>query len=48
MAGVLESGCVGLNVIQAHMEAPFGGFKMSDVGWDGGRWGTRPTTASGA
>ncbi len=35
----LESGCVGLNVIQPHMEAPFGGFKMSGVGRDRGKWG---------
>ena len=35
----LETGCVGLNVIQPHMEAPFGGFKMSGVGRDRGKWG---------
>ena len=35
----LESGNVGLNVIQPHMEAPFGGFKMSGVGRDRGKWG---------
>jgi len=35
----IESGNVGLNVIQPHMEAPFGGFKMSGVGRDRGRWG---------
>ncbi len=35
----LLSGCVGLNVIQPHMEAPFGGFKMSGVGRDRGKWG---------
>ncbi len=39
IAGQLESGCVGLNVIQPHMEAPFGGFKMSGVGRDRGKWG---------
>lgn len=39
LAGRLESGCVGLNLIQPHMEAPFGGFKMSGVGRDRGRWG---------
>lgn len=32
----LESGNVGLNVIQPHMEAPFGGFKMSGIGRDRG------------
>lgn len=35
----LESGNVGLNVIQPHMEAPFGGFKMSGVGRDRGMHG---------
>jgi len=36
MATKIESGNVGLNVIQPHMEAPFGGFKMSGVGRDRG------------
>ena len=35
----LESGSVGLNVVQPHMEAPFGGFKMSGVGRDRGPYG---------
>jgi acyl-CoA reductase-like NAD-dependent aldehyde dehydrogenase len=35
----LESGSVGLNVVQPHMEAPFGGFKMSGVGRDRGAYG---------
>lgn len=35
----LESGNVGLNSIQPHMEAPFGGFKMSGIGRDRGKWG---------
>lgn len=35
----LESGSVGLNVIQPHMEAPFGGFKMSGIGRDRGMHG---------
>lgn len=39
LASQLESGCVGLNLIQPHMEAPFGGFKMSGVGRDRGKWG---------
>ncbi len=39
IAQQLETGNVGLNVIQPHMEAPFGGFKMSGVGRDRGKWG---------
>ena len=39
IAQQLETGNVGLNVIQPHMEAPFGGFKMSGVGRDRGTWG---------
>ena len=39
LASQLESGCVGINLIQPHMEAPFGGFKMSGVGRDRGKWG---------
>ena len=39
IASRLESGCVGLNLIQPHLEAPFGGFKMSGVGRDRGKWG---------
>ncbi len=35
----IESGNVGLNLVQPHMEAPFGGFKMSGIGRDRGRWG---------
>lgn len=35
----LESGNVALNSVAPHMEAPFGGFKMSGVGRDRGRWG---------
>lgn len=35
----IRSGSVGLNVIQPHMEAPFGGFKMSGVGRDRGAYG---------
>jgi acyl-CoA reductase-like NAD-dependent aldehyde dehydrogenase len=35
----IETGNVGLNVIQPHMEAPFGGFKMSGVGRDRGKYG---------
>ncbi len=35
----LETGNVGLNLVQPHMEAPFGGFKMSGIGRDRGRFG---------
>jgi acyl-CoA reductase-like NAD-dependent aldehyde dehydrogenase len=35
----LESGNVGLNAVMPHGEAPFGGFKMSGVGRDRGKWG---------
>jgi acyl-CoA reductase-like NAD-dependent aldehyde dehydrogenase len=35
----LRSGNVGINTAQRNMEAPFGGFKMSGVGRDGGDFG---------
>ncbi len=35
----LESGNVALNTVQPHMYAPFGGFKMSGIGRDRGKWG---------
>ena len=35
----LQAGNVGLNTAQRNMEAPFGGFKMSGVGRDGGVFG---------
>lgn len=35
----IESGNVALNSVAPHMEAPFGGFKMSGVGRDRGVWG---------
>ena len=38
-AGRLRSGNVGINTAQRNMEAPFGGFKMSGVGRDGGDFG---------
>ena len=40
----IESGNVALNSVQPHMEAPFGGFKMSGVGRDRGRWGLEAYT----
>ena len=41
IAQSLESGNVALNSIQPHMEAPFGGFKMSGIGRDRGTWGLK-------
>jgi acyl-CoA reductase-like NAD-dependent aldehyde dehydrogenase len=35
----LKAGHVGINTAQRNMEAPFGGFKMSGVGRDGGDFG---------
>jgi acyl-CoA reductase-like NAD-dependent aldehyde dehydrogenase len=35
----LRSGNVGINSLQRNHEAPFGGFKQSGVGRDGGSWG---------
>jgi acyl-CoA reductase-like NAD-dependent aldehyde dehydrogenase len=35
----LRTGSVGVNTVQPHHEAPFGGFKMSGVGRDRGRAG---------
>ncbi len=39
LAKRLRSGNVGLNTAQRNMEAPFGGFKLSGVGRDGGDFG---------
>ncbi len=39
IANQLESGNVALNCVQPHMRAPFGGYKMSGIGRDRGRWG---------
>ena len=39
MAQQLEAGNVGINTAQRNHEAPFGGFKMSGVGRDGGDFG---------
>jgi len=39
VAEQLRSGNVGLNTLQRNHEAPFGGFKMSGVGRDGGSFG---------
>ena len=39
IAQKLETGNVALNSVAPHMHAPFGGFKMSAIGRDRGRWG---------
>jgi len=39
VAKQLRAGHVGINTAQRHHEAPFGGFKMSGVGRDGGDYG---------
>ncbi|MEY2417855.1 MAG: hypothetical protein QOG90_535, partial [Actinomycetota bacterium] len=39
VARQLRSGNVGINTVQRNHEAPFGGFKMSGVGRDGGSFG---------
>ena len=35
----LQAGHLGVNTAQRHHDAPFGGFKMSGVGRDGGDYG---------
>jgi phenylacetaldehyde dehydrogenase len=44
MAGRLRSGNVGVNTAQRNMEAPFGGFKLSGIGRDGGDFGLHAYT----
>jgi acyl-CoA reductase-like NAD-dependent aldehyde dehydrogenase len=39
VAEQLRTGNVGINTLQRNHEMPFGGFKMSGVGRDGGRFG---------
>jgi acyl-CoA reductase-like NAD-dependent aldehyde dehydrogenase len=39
VAQQLRTGNVGINTAQRNHELPFGGFKMSGVGRDGGRFG---------
>jgi acyl-CoA reductase-like NAD-dependent aldehyde dehydrogenase len=39
LAARLRTGHVGINTAQRNMEAPFGGFKQSGVGRDGGSYG---------
>jgi len=39
VAKLLRAGHVGINTAQRNMDAPFGGFKMSGIGRDGGDYG---------
>lgn len=39
VAKQVRSGRVGINSVQTHHETPFGGFKLSGIGRDGGSWG---------
>jgi len=39
VAKEIRSGRVGINSVQTHHETPFGGFKLSGIGRDGGNWG---------
>ena len=39
LAARLRTGNVGINTLQRNHEAPFGGFKLSGVGRDGGSFG---------
>jgi acyl-CoA reductase-like NAD-dependent aldehyde dehydrogenase len=52
LAARIRSGTVCVNVFQSHPEAPFGGFKMSGLGRDGGSYGldayTEPQTVAWA
>ncbi|HEY5876939.1 MAG TPA: aldehyde dehydrogenase family protein [Ilumatobacteraceae bacterium] len=44
IAGQLRSGNVGINTAQRNHETPFGGFKMSGIGRDGGDFGLHAYT----
>jgi acyl-CoA reductase-like NAD-dependent aldehyde dehydrogenase len=44
IAKQLEAGHVGINTAQRNHEAPFGGFKMSGIGRDGGEFGLHAYT----
>jgi acyl-CoA reductase-like NAD-dependent aldehyde dehydrogenase len=44
LAKQIRSGRVGINSVQSHHEAPFGGFKLSGVGRDGGDYGLEAYT----
>jgi acyl-CoA reductase-like NAD-dependent aldehyde dehydrogenase len=44
LAKQIRSGSVVINTVQRHHEAPFGGFKLSGVGRDGGDYGLEAYT----
>jgi acyl-CoA reductase-like NAD-dependent aldehyde dehydrogenase len=44
MAQRMRAGRVGINTVQPNMESPFGGFKMSGIGRDGGDFGLHAYT----
>ncbi len=44
LAKQIRSGRVAINTVQTHHEAPFGGFKLSGVGRDGGDYGLEAYT----
>ena len=44
LAKQIRSGTVAINTAQRHHEVPFGGFKLSGVGRDGGDWGLEAYT----
>jgi len=44
LARRVRSGSVGVNTVQRHHEVPFGGFKMSGIGRDGGDYGLEAYT----
>jgi len=44
VAGRLRSGNVGVNTAQRNHETPFGGFKLSGIGRDGGNFGLHAYT----
>jgi len=44
LARRIRSGSIGVNTVQRHHEVPFGGFKMSGIGRDGGDYGLEAYT----
>jgi acyl-CoA reductase-like NAD-dependent aldehyde dehydrogenase len=39
VARQIRAGNIGINTVGRHMETPFGGFKKSGIGRDGGSYG---------